>query len=921
MLNIRVRIQWPPFVRLVAVLLFLYGNTPWIYAQGTFAGSSGSVMVHVLDSATKSPMPGVRVMVWNGRDSSSWVTENNGVVQYNRALRTDSLKISASHLGYQTKTVSLRVPADRAMPAIFIPLAEVPEELVEIVVVGKSLAVVVKGDTVQFNASAFKVFANESMEKLFEALPGMSFDNGQLTYMGESIHRITIDGKRLFGDHVDLALANIRADDVEDVRVYQELSDDDKFLNNSHSKRVTVADVRTKSKMEFIQNITAQAAIGTTIGPKSKRFPFKDLQSMASEFEQVTNQVTKRPNLYDLSGGLVLSRTGRTISSELSHGNISSNQINPKYFAGGITASFDELDNFKFSTSNSVNLGKNVQLSANAEDYLRPDGMPSLSYLTRAVGNRRSQQVDTKNEYQKYFVDQSILGIRLDGRYQMSNTNRVEHTAALEDQVILNQTKLSNSNEENPSYLFGGIGYHKKINRARLNVGLDMRENRTTTHGHQYDTLGPRADALYLKRDGTNLNRLGALRTTLSFALTELTHISVTNQSSYTKSREAQMSVDQLTGRNDPNYTYDFLTHDFTNQVSGNFTFNDNQKGYGWTQFQTSLNWSYTNLLRDESLPQRLEIPKAFHTIVGSLGANYKLGTFSGIKINYRRIPHTVSLLNYIPFDPTNPLTLRAGNPDLRIPVSNQLRSELSLIRGSATYLFKLNFSLSENEHLEKTQYFHEATYLPEYDYLAVTGSRLITFEHKRWANRSVSIGGDYSILSQALHSKISTSLSGIVNQLPAFINGNEEVLNGKHLNASLKIEGNFSSYFMPSIGWALRHSNRRTPQLQSTWTTHELNLDFDALLQGSWEFRMQNAWKWNLHKPNGSQLDNFGMIANCTLSYLFDNRGDYALKLQGFDLFNRNPRIGTRTGLESIRTNYSYQLGRHFLLGVNLKF
>src|SRR5690606_28900530 len=95
---------------------------------------------------------------------------------------------------------------------IRIQLVPKTEELAEIVVVGEALAVVRRGDTIQYNAEAFKTFVNDPMERLFQVLPGMRLEDGVLTYLGQPIKRITIDGERLFGNDVSLALENIRAD-------------------------------------------------------------------------------------------------------------------------------------------------------------------------------------------------------------------------------------------------------------------------------------------------------------------------------------------------------------------------------------------------------------------------------------------------------------------------------------------------------------------------------------------------------------------------------------------------------------------------------------------------------------------------------------------------------------------------------------
>jgi hypothetical protein len=71
----------------------------------------------------------------------------------------------------------------------------------------------VKDDTVEYNASAFKVKPNAYAEDVLKKLPGVQVDqDGNVTAQGEQVQKVYVDGKEFFGTDPKLAKKNITAD-------------------------------------------------------------------------------------------------------------------------------------------------------------------------------------------------------------------------------------------------------------------------------------------------------------------------------------------------------------------------------------------------------------------------------------------------------------------------------------------------------------------------------------------------------------------------------------------------------------------------------------------------------------------------------------------------------------------------------------
>jgi hypothetical protein len=95
------------------------------------------------------------------------------------------------------------------------------KELYEVVIKTARAPLSIRGDTVEFDAKAFKVPPGSSVEDLLRKLPGVQVDgDGNIRAQGEEIKRVTVDGKRFFGDDPKMATKNLPAEAINKVQVF-----------------------------------------------------------------------------------------------------------------------------------------------------------------------------------------------------------------------------------------------------------------------------------------------------------------------------------------------------------------------------------------------------------------------------------------------------------------------------------------------------------------------------------------------------------------------------------------------------------------------------------------------------------------------------------------------------------------------------
>ena len=131
--------------------------------------------------------------------------------------------------------------------------------------------VTVKKDTIEFNASSFRVGENAMLEDLLKKMPGMEVaDDGTVTLNGEKIDKITVGGKTFFFNDPTAALKNLPAKIVDKIKVV------DKTKDEAAGSAVVTKDDKEKVmdvelKEEYTEGWYGNAKLGggSTLTPES----------------------------------------------------------------------------------------------------------------------------------------------------------------------------------------------------------------------------------------------------------------------------------------------------------------------------------------------------------------------------------------------------------------------------------------------------------------------------------------------------------------------------------------------------------------------------------------------------------------------------------------------------------------------------
>ena len=163
------------------------------------------------------------------------------------SLAYGEYKLSVSFIGYNNLDTTFRVSAPKLNLGV---LKLKPGVQIETVVKeAKALRTSQKGDTVSYNAGAFKVVADADVEGLLKKMPGITVTDGTVEAQGETVKKVFVDGKEFFGEDVTTAIKSLPAEAVDRVEVYNKLSDAAEFSGMDDGEGYKALNIVTRPGM------------------------------------------------------------------------------------------------------------------------------------------------------------------------------------------------------------------------------------------------------------------------------------------------------------------------------------------------------------------------------------------------------------------------------------------------------------------------------------------------------------------------------------------------------------------------------------------------------------------------------------------------------------------------------------------------
>ena len=245
-----------PVLRVAAVVLGLAAGLPagFVHAQaehdvtGVVAGPDGDGVGGAMVVALA--LPDSVLTKWS-------TTGGDGAFQVG-PLAPGEYILQVTLIGHQTVRNAFSI-SDADVSAGTIGLEVQAVEIDPLVVSVEHVPFINRRDTLSFNALAFEVRPNATVEDLLRRLPGVEVaSDGSITAQGEEVQNVLVDGKEFFGTDPTIATRNLPADAVARVDVYDKESDTAEFtgIPDGEEERTINLELKEDARRGYFGNMS-----------------------------------------------------------------------------------------------------------------------------------------------------------------------------------------------------------------------------------------------------------------------------------------------------------------------------------------------------------------------------------------------------------------------------------------------------------------------------------------------------------------------------------------------------------------------------------------------------------------------------------------------------------------------------------------
>ena len=214
------------------------------------AQKTASLSATVVDAETGFGVPGAVLEFTpekNSSDKKYTSTDAQGKIDVG-GLPYGNYTLKITFIGYDDLEQKIRIASPKVALGV-LKMSEGSTRIDAVKIEVQSMRTSQKGDTVSYNASAFKVSNDADVEGLLKKMPGITVNNGEVEAQGETVKKVFVDGKEFFGEDVTTAIKSLPAEAVKSIEVYNKLSDQAEFSGMDDGEGYKALNIVTHENM------------------------------------------------------------------------------------------------------------------------------------------------------------------------------------------------------------------------------------------------------------------------------------------------------------------------------------------------------------------------------------------------------------------------------------------------------------------------------------------------------------------------------------------------------------------------------------------------------------------------------------------------------------------------------------------------
>ncbi|WP_316810003.1 outer membrane beta-barrel protein [Pedobacter heparinus] len=616
-------------------------------------------------------LPSALVKLRSVTDSLAVASDIDGNFKFQH-VKDSLVTISVNYIGFKPFVKSFKISRNLKLVNLgAIKLSELSNSLKEVNIVGV-IPVILKEDTVQYDASAFKVREGDAVAEVIKKLPGVEVDkNGNITAQGEAVTKVRLNGKDYFGDDVAAAIQNLPADIVQNLQIIDDYGDQANItgLKTGTPQKILNINLQPDKKKGYFAKSSIGAGSERRYSGGIKANILNDDEQLS--FEADLNNTEGRSAGTSENKSVKLNYRNNWGKKVVSYGSYRFNNQNNNTLEHVFSQNiYQDYTRFEEESNNNNALNNNHNLAWNFE--IRPD-------------------------------DANYIKIEPDVAYNTAMANN----SGLTNTQILQASSLRQSSQRNysSSLNFGAkVFYNHKFEKPRRNFSLNANLNSSSGNEDRNvrndytntDSLGTvTEDQQYQLANNDNNNISSQLRAAYIEPLSQSDFLELSYDWSRSKTGNFKETkdVDPVSNAETPNlnlssnYDYTFIT----NRIGLNYRFKKDKLNYALgVSAQPSA-------LLGTDIGRAIQTNKKTFNWIPTARLVYRFSKEKVISAKYNGSSRQPSFIQLQPItDNSNLQNTVTGNPDLKPEFIHQMKVEYKQTGLSSGYMMHANLSFDQ---------------------------------------------------------------------------------------------------------------------------------------------------------------------------------------------------------------------------------
>ena len=911
-----------------------------ILVSCTALTSQAQVTGTVIDSTAKKPIDKAvigLVVKSNITDTIYTVTNEKGSFRFDM-VPASNFSVIFNTMGYApiAKFIPVSKP-EKAISLGTITLAARSKLLSEVVVT--TAPIVIKEDTIEYDAASFKVKENAMAEDLLKKLPGVTVDkDGTVTAQGKTVTKVKVNGKDFFGGDVKTATRELPANIIDKVQVIDDYGDQANISGIKDGEPSKVINLQLKKDANH--GYFGRATVGGGTEDRYQESFNGNYFNNNTQLSLFANSNNTNQSLFNFgsggsSGGMgSMMKMGQSIMSDMGGGSGLMNAMSSgdQAFVSGNSAS-----NNGITSTNSIGFNYRDQWSKKISVY----GSYSYGHKNNAaIQNTATQNASERfgtsyrnedllstsigDNHRFYFnmeynVD-SFNYLKLSPSVTYANSDANNNTGFNYYDSIHNKTSNGATNTINnskaPNISTDILFNHRFRKRGRnfsvtasLGTSSSLSDQHTQNVTNNYVfPVGTYNQYQYINQSNDNHNY--GFSATYSEPLTRyrILDLRVSHNFNYARNDKKAYLVDPVTGMQAYN---GLLSNDYENDFYNDrigVSVRTTLKKYNYT---LGMSLQPVDLRGNSVTKDSAYRPIRRLNIFPIARFAYNFSRSKTLNLSYRgnaTQPSFSQLQDVI--NNENPQYVTKGNPNLKPSVTHSINASynnFNFISGKVLFT-NLSFSTTQNQIVNRTVY-------------GITGSQFASPEN---VNGYYNATGFYTYSKPYKNRKYVITFSGTANynHNVNLVDSGKSIGRNWILSQRFNFEYNLKEWLEigTGIGYSLNDVNYKnadgktsTALQNSSSNAVTLSTNGSADIPKNWVLRYD--FDYTINSGLASSVSKNLAIMNASIEKQLFKKKNGIVKLAAFDLFNQNSNISRSVNANSIVDTRVNKLTRYFML------